>query len=190
MRWDALFGDMEAQLDAEHLRALESEISERARVEAAGIGLSDRLRGAVDLKVTLVLRSGTLVSGALGHIGSEWLVLNEGRHEWLVPFAAVLSYQGLGRHALSNPSKTASRLGLASALRGLARDRAALSVHLHDGMAAERAMNGVIDKVGRDHFDLAVTAAGEPRRSGQVLSVATIPFASLVALRSVRGQEF
>ncbi|BAS17203.1 hypothetical protein AHiyo8_55060 [Arthrobacter sp. Hiyo8] len=51
-------------------------------------------------------------------------------------------------------------------------------------------MRGVIDRVGKDHFDLAVMLPGEVRRSGNVVSVATIPFQSLAALRSLRGQDF
>jgi hypothetical protein len=189
MRWDALFEDLEAQLASEHLLGLESEISERARVEIAGIGVSDRLRGAIGQKIGVRLRSGTLVSGALSHVGSEWLVLDEGRHQWLVPIAAALTYQGLGRQARASRSKTPQRLGLASALRMLARDRAELAVHLLDWTPEERRMSGVIDRVGNDHFDLAVMMPGEVRRAGNVVSVATVPFQSLAALRSLRGQD-
>ncbi|WAH99637.1 hypothetical protein OW521_19190 [Arthrobacter sp. MMS18-M83] len=189
MRWDALFEDMEAQLASEHLLGLESEISERARVEIAGIEVSDRLRGAIGRKIDVTLRSGTLVSAALSHVGSEWMVLDEGRHQWLVPLAAVLTYQGLGRQAHASQSKAAQRLGLASALRMLARDRSELAVHLLESTSGERAMHGVVDRVGKDHFDLAVMMPGEVRRSGNVVSVATVPFRSLAALRSLRGQD-
>jgi len=82
-----------------------------------------------------------------------------------------------------------ARLGLASALRGLARDRSEVTVHLVMGMGQETALFGVIDRVGKDHFDLAATGAGEARRQGNVSSVVTVPFASLAALRSLRGQE-
>jgi hypothetical protein len=40
--------------------------------------------------------------------------------------------------------------------------------------------------VGKDHFDLAVLALGEARRSHQVSEVATIPFTALSAIRSRR----
>lgn len=189
MRWDALFEDMEAQLASEHLLGLESEISERARVETAGIELSDRLRGAIGQKIDVKLRSGTLVSGTLSHVGSEWLVLDEGRHQWLVPGEAVLTYQGLGRQARASQSKTVQRLGLASALRMLSRDRSEVAVHLLGSTSEERAMRGVVDRVGKDHFDLAVMMPGEVRRHGSVVFVATVPFRSLAALRSLRGQE-
>lgn len=190
MRWDALFEDMEAQLASERLLGLESEISERARVEMAGIEVSDRLHGAIGQKIDVKLRSGTQVSGTLSHVGSESLVLDDGRHQWLVPVTAALAYQGLGRQVRAGRSKASQRLGLASALRMLARDRAELAVHLLELARDERTMRGVIDRVGKDHFDLAVMLPGEVRRSGNVVSVATVPFQSLAALRSLRGQDF
>ncbi len=188
MRWDALFQDMEAQLAAEQRLALESEISERARVEMAGVSLADRLRGALNREIAVLLSSGMRVSGVLAHVGSEWIVLNEAPQQWLVPCSAAVSYQGVGRHVLQTTGVRA-RVGLASALRGLARDRSEVTVHLAMAGAQERALFGVIDRVGKDHFDLAVTSAGEARRQSNVSSVITVPFASLAALRSLRGQE-
>lgn len=190
MRWDALFEDLEAQLASERLLGLESEVSERARVEIAGIDVCDRLRGAIGQEIEVKLRSGTHVSGTLSHVGSESFVLDQGRQQWLVPLSAALAYQGLGRQALAVQSTASQRLGLASALRMLARDRAEVAVHLLESAQGEEAMRGVVDRVGRDHFDLAVMLPGEVRRSGNVVSVATIPFQSLAALRSLRGQEF
>lgn len=189
MRWDALFQDMEAQLAADQKLALESEISERARVEMAGIALADRLRGTLGRELSVLLSSGMRVSGVLAHVGSEWIVLSEAAQQWLVPYSAAASYQGTGRQVLQDPGVRA-RLGLASALRGLARDRAEVTVHLVMGMLQETALFGVIDRVGKDHFDLAATGSGEARRQGNVSSVVTVPFASLAALRSLRGQEF
>lgn len=188
MRWDALFDDLEAQFAAENRLGHEAEISERARIETAGVELHERLRGSAGSQIGVLLASGTLVRGGLAHVGSEWLVLNEGMHQWLVPFAAVVSYQGLGRLAQGTRSKTELMLGLASALRGLARDRAELAVYLASGSGREQQLGGVIDRVGRDHFDLAVVAPGEVRRAGNVSSVMTVPFVSLAALRSLRGE--
>ena len=188
MRWDALFEDMEAQLAAEQRLALESEISERARVEMAGITLIDRLRGGLGGELSVQLSSGVRISGVLAHVGSEWIVLNEAPQQWLVPYSAVVSYQGAGRRVLQD-SGVRARLGLASALRGLARDRAEVTVHLALDGLQERALFGVIDRVGKDHFDVATTAVGEVRRHGNVTSVVTVPFASLAALRSLRGGE-
>ena len=189
MRWDALFDDMEAQLASVDRLELEAEIAERSRADVAGVELADRLRGSLGLRVGVHLASGSVFDGTLGHVGAESLVLSDPHHQVLVPYAAVLRYQGLGRLAVTEPSSVRRKLGLASALRGLARDRTGLSVFLIGGVEGMAGLTGVIDRVGRDYFDLAVTRPGEARRAANVSQVATVPFASLGALRSLRGAE-
>ncbi len=162
----------------------ESEITDRARIELAGIDLGDRLRGAAGAEIKIVLVDGSVIGGVLGHSGSEWLVLTEGARQWLVPHASVLSYQGLGKVALKPSSRIQQSLGIASALRVLSRDRAELVVHLAVRTGDGYKLHGVIDRVGRDHFDLAVVPHGEVRRAGNIAAVLTIPFGSLAALCS------
>jgi len=190
MRWDSLFDDLEAQFSAERALEKESEITDRARVELAGIDLSDRLRGAAAAEIKIVLVDGNVIRGVLSHAGSEWLVLTEGVRQWLVPYASVLSYQGLGRVALKPSSRMQHSLGIASALRVLSRDRSELVVHLMVRTGDGYKLHGVIDRVGRDHFDLAVVPHGEVRRPGNIAAVLTIPFSSLAALCSGGGQDF
>ncbi|YCK83470.1 hypothetical protein M1D89_09685 [Arthrobacter sp. D3-18] len=190
MRWDSLFDDLEAQFSAERALEKESEITDRARVELAGIDLSDRLRGAAAAEIKIVLVDGNVIRGVLSHAGSEWLVLTEGVRQWLVPYASVLSYQGLGRVALKPSSRMQHSLGIASALRALSRDRSELVVHLMVRTGDGYKLHGVIDRVGRDHFDLAVVPHGEVRRPGNIAAVLTIPFSSLTALCSGGGQDF
>ena len=190
MRWDSLFDDLEAQFSAERALEKESEITDRARVELAGIDLSDRLRGAAAAEIKIVLVDGNVIRGMLSHAGSEWLVLTEGVRQWLVPYASVLSYQGLGRVALKPSSRMQHSLGIASALRALSRDRSELVVHLMVRTGDGYKLHGVIDRVGRDHFDLAVVPQGEVRRPGNIAAVLTIPFSSLAALCSGGSQDF
>lgn len=187
MRWDALFGDMEAELASGDLLARESEIAERSRTDVAGVELADRLRGSLGLRVGVHLGSDAVFEGTLSHVGGESLVLDEHHHQVLIPYAAVSRYQGLGRLALTEQSSVRRKLGLASALRGLARDRAELAVFLAGGAQGGAGLSGVIDRVGRDYFDLAITRPGEARRAANVSQVASVPFASLRALRSMRG---
>lgn len=189
MRWDALFGDMEAQLSASDRLLQESEITERSRADVAGAQLADRLRASVGLRVVVHLNTGSVFDGTLGHVGGESLVINDQLHQVLIPYAAVSRYEGVGRFSLPEPSSVRRKIGLASALRGLARDRAALSVYLAGGTPQAAGLNGVIDRVGRDYFDLAITRPGEPRRAGNVSQVASVPFSSLGALKSLRGAE-
>ena len=48
----------------------------------------------------------------------------------------------------------------------------------------------MIDRVGRDYLDLAVTGDGEERRAANVRQLATIPFAALAGIRSARTPGF
>ena len=189
MRWEALFDDMEAQLASSDRLELEAEIAERSRADVAGVELADRLRGSRGLRVGVHLSSGSLFDGTLTHVGAESIVLSDPYHQVLIPYAAVARYQGLGRLATAEPSSVRRKLGLASALRGLARDRAHLSVFLIGGREAVAELSGVIDRVGRDYFDLAMTRPGEVRRAANVSQVATVPFSALGALKSLRGGE-
>lgn len=186
MRWDALFEDLEAQLAAQQRLDLDAEIAERARVDAAGVELADRLRGSLGLCIRVHLASGSVFEGNLSHAGSEALVLDEPGHQVLIPYASALRYAGLARLAVAEPSRAGQRLGLASALRALARDRAALAVLVSKG-PGETALHGVIDKVGKDFLDLALTHDAEDRRPLNVRRVTTIPFGALAGLRSVRA---
>lgn len=187
MRWDALFMDLEAQLAAGSRLDLDAEISERMRVEESAVELTDRLRGSLGLVIGVHVATGSVFEGTLSHAGSQALVLEGRHHQVLVPYAAAVQYVGLSRLAVKEQSKVRQRLGLASALRGLARDRTRLSVLAARGATGETVLHGVIDRVGRDHLDLAVTENGEERRASSVRQMVTVPFSALVALRSARN---
>lgn len=185
MRWDALFNDMESQFAESERLSLDAEINERTRAEMVDVGLADRLRGALGCRLAVHLACGDVVRGALSHAGADALVLDEERHQVLVPYAAAVRYVGLGRFSVAEPSAVRRALGLAHALRALARDRAELAVTLAHGAGAVR-LAGVIDRVGKDYLDLATFTPGEVRRSNQVSQVSVIPLAALAAVRSRR----
>jgi hypothetical protein len=67
-----------------------------------------------------------------------------------------------------------ARLGLPFVLRDLCRRRAAVEVATVSGRH-----HGTIDRVGRDHFDLAEHERGVPRRSEAVTGCRIIPIAQL-----------
>lgn len=186
MRWNALFEDLEAQIAEAQVLNRESEVAERARAELATVELAERLRGSVGRRVGVHLASGTAFAGTLSHAGAESLILDEPAHQVLVPYTAVGHYVGIGRLAVAETSVVRRKLGLASALRILSRDRAPLTVVM---AAGDGRITGVIDRVGRDFFDLAMTHEGEARRASGVTDVATVPFRALGALRSMRGGE-
>ncbi|WP_405472266.1 hypothetical protein [Paenarthrobacter ilicis] len=187
MRWDSLFDDLQAQYSAELALLRESEVTERARIEFGGIELSDRLRGAVGGRVTILLSNGELVRGRMDSVGSDWFVVSDDSRQWLIPQRSVVSCQGLGRSVLKESSQVRRTLGIASVLRALARDRSALEVFLTAGSGDAHRLHGVMDRVGQDYIDFAVVPRGEARRSGNVSSVMTIPVAAIVAFRSTGG---
>lgn len=187
MRWDALFEDMEAQFAAENRLQQEAEIAERVRIDAAGVEMADRLRASINLMITVHLVSGSTLSGLLSHAGSQLLVLNEQQHQVLVPYAAIGRCSGLARHALTEPSLVRQRPGLGSALRALSRDRSHLALTLGSGPQGEVTLHGVIDRVGRDYVDFAVTGAGEARRAANVIEMTAVPFTALRAIRSMQA---
>lgn len=188
MRWDALFEDLEAQLAAGMRLELDGEVAERTRADVAAVELADRLRGSLGLQIGVYLGSGSRLEGVLRHVGSQSLLLDEARHQVLIPQSSAVRYSGLSRFAVTEQSPVRRRLGLAGSLRVLARDRALLTVLVAQG-SSESLLHGVIDRVGRDYLDLAVTEAGEERRAANVRETATIPFPALAGIRSARGAE-
>lgn len=186
MRWDALFNDMESQLAEADRLALDSEISERTRAEMVSLPLEHRLRAAVGHRISVHLICGESAQGELTHAGADALVLDDNRHQVLIPYAAAARYVGLGRHAREENSAVRRSVGLAHSLRALARDRAELSVTMGGGGGSVR-LAGVIDRVGRDYIDLAEVIPGEARRSRGVGQVSAIPFTALAMIRSHKG---
>lgn len=186
MRWEALFGDLQAQLAAEEALAFESEAAERTRAELAGVTLRARLRANSGAAVTARVRNGHSHAGSISSVGADWLTLaGEGR-SILLPFAALLWVEGLGPGAEASEGLVVQRLTLASAFRALARDRAPLTLELDGGGGADAAvLNGVVDRAARDHLDFAVLPPGEARRRRTVSAVCAVPYAAVVSAASL-----
>ncbi len=180
MRWQALFDDLEAQLDAAESAALDAEVRDRTRREAALVRGSDRLRAARGTALTLAVQGVPDVAGRLLDAGDDWLLLEEaGLREVLVPTGAVLAVSGLGRGATGPQGEVERRLDLRWALRGLTRSRAPVRLALRDG----RELSGTLERVGTDHVDLAEHAVGELRRASAVRGARMVPLPALALVR-------
>lgn len=182
MRWDDLFRDLEAQLEAAEAAELAGEVADRTRREVAALRLVDRLEPGVGHPVRLQVAGCGQVAGTLVDVRPQWLLVDEapGR-EALVRLDAVLGVSGLGARS-SAPGRdgtVAARLGLAYALRGIARDRLPVTLWLADGSIVA----GTLDRVGEDFVELAEHAVGEPRRPAGVAGVRAVPFAALAVVR-------
>lgn len=178
MRWERLFADLEAQLEGELRRDLDAEVADRTRRELAQVDLGSRLSAQVGSPLTVTVRTGTVLQGDLRDVGADWLLVDRGRGEVLIPMAAVIGLTDLGVRARGD--RTARRFGLGYAARLLARDRATVLVTDLSGLRR----SGTIDRVGGDFLDLAEHASGEPRRSANVLGRRTLPFAAVVTVES------
>jgi hypothetical protein len=181
MRWQALFDDLEGQLEAAGAAELAAEVAERSRREAALVSLADRLRAALGTQVLVHVPGSGPLRGHLTDCGASWLLLEaDGGAELLVPVAAVLGLVGVGaRAAPPDDSAVGRHLDLRWALRAIARDRTAVTLGLRDGSA----LTGTLDRVGLDHVDVAEHPLGEPRRASAVRQVRLVPVDALVVVR-------
>ncbi|HTZ44132.1 MAG TPA: hypothetical protein VMB79_09730 [Jatrophihabitans sp.] len=122
------------------------------------------------------------LAGRLDRVHPEWLLLSEqGGREAIVRVDAVLAVGGVPR--LSAAPETMSvvdaRIGFCLALRGVARDRSNVQVHLRDGGV----LAGTVDRVGADFLELAVHPGGEARRRTEVQDMLVLPVHAVVAVR-------
>jgi hypothetical protein len=179
MRWEALFADMEGQLDAANAADLLAGVPDLTRAERATVTLTGRLRAARAGTVVVRLRGGQLVSGSVLDVAEQWVLLGDGRRRALVPLAAVTAMRGLGAASHADSGAVARRLGLGHALRALARDRAAVRVVTSGGETSGR-----LDRVGADHVDLAVVAPDGVRRATAPTTVWAIPFTAIDVVHS------
>jgi hypothetical protein len=199
MRWDNLFDDLESQLEQE-LTAEEVDLqAEEERLRLARLGIRDRLyalhraaAGGTTRMLRLVLRDGTRITVTPSSFGRDWfageLIDESGRRPaCIIPIDAIsgmiltreqvrLSFDAGG---VQEPSGALSaRLGLPFVLRDLCRRRAPVELHLGDSR-----LHGTIDRVGRDHLDLAVHEAGHPRRESAVTEYRIVRLDQLLIVR-------
>jgi hypothetical protein len=198
MRWDNLFDDLESQLENE-ITADDLEIdAEEERLRLGRLSMRDRVialhaqsseQSPLTLSIGLV--SGVRLAIRPVIIGRDWmsadLIDDSGRQaQGIVPFAAIggislVSAQimpSLAAMPSSGHPSLSQRLGLSYVLRDLCRRRRAVSLLL---VAGE--LHGTIDRVGRDHLDIAVHERGVMRRETAVTEYRIVPFSSLVLVR-------
>lgn len=194
MRWQNLFDDLESQLEVE-LGAEEVDLlAEEERLRLGRLSLRDRVRALHDAApaspLGLTLRTGERITLTVAALGRDWLAgeLDTGiLRSAIVPLAALATLDPVGAQlnaslrtepAPEPPTALSARLGLSYVLRDLCRRRSGVEV----AVGGER-LHGTIDRVARDHLDLAEHAPGEPRRSAAVSRIRIIAFASLDLVR-------
>ncbi len=182
MRWQALFDDLEGQLEQAERSEFEAEVRDRTRRERALVRAVDRLRTATGQRLVLGVAGAGPVKGELFDCGPDWLLLGVPGGEALVAWSAVSTVTGLGPVTAppGGEGEVERRLDLRWALRGLSRSRAAVQAVLRDGTTVA----GTLDRVAADHVDLAEHPLDEPRRPGVVRAVHLVPLGALALVRS------
>lgn len=182
MRWQALFDDLEGQLEQAERAEFEAEVRDRTRRERALVRAVDRLRTATGQRLVVGVTGAAPVDGELLDCGPDWLLLAVPGGEALVAWQAVTTVTGLGAvtAAPGAEGEVERRLDLRWALRGLSRSRAAVRAALRDGTT----LSGTVDRVAADHVDLAEHPLDEPRRAGVVRAVHLVPLGALALVRS------
>lgn len=196
MRWNNLFDDLESQLEHE-LSAEDTDLqAEEERLRLGRMTIRDRLwtlheRSSGSEYFVRFIIDGTVVKIAPGSLGRDWIsgdVIDDGsrRHQVIVPLQVIGSII-LDREqtsvSLATPASTAhsvlsARLGITFVLRDLCRRRCELDLVLASGP-----LHGTIDRVGRDHCDLAMHEAGMPRRPAAVNQYRIIPLDQVLMVR-------
>lgn len=197
MRWNNLFDDLEGQLEHE-LGAEEVDLrGEEERLRLGRLSVRDRLQslheaaGSLDYSLRVRLLDGSPVRVHPLGFGRDWMsveLLEETprRTQAIVPLSAiagiVLDREQIAASLTARPGDgsrgLSARLGLAFVLRDLCRRRSPLDLTLLDG-----ALHGTIDRVGREHCDVAVHEPGTPRRESGVAQYRILPFAQLLLIR-------
>lgn len=196
MRWDLLFDDLESQLDQEQRDEERALAIEEERLRLGRLTLRDRLgamaRASGDdpaASIRIELRGGRTLDLRPLSFGRDWMsatVRGSARNDGqcIVPLgaiAAVIPTRAQLERSLvpstESSTRLAERLGLTFVLRDLCRRRTPVHVTTDDGR-----LHGTLDRVARDHVDLALHEPGTPRRDRDVHGYRIVPLDRIVVV--------
>jgi hypothetical protein len=199
MRWDNLFDDLESQLE-QVISAEDVDLrAEEERLRLGRLSLRDRIlsihdaRGEdLDQAIRIFLTNGDAVTVRLAAFGRDWFsgdLMDESsrQQQCVIQLAAIagvaLTSVQMTQSLRATPTEAnrnslPARLGLAFVLRDLCRRRAAVELVTPTG-----SLFGTIDRVGRDHVDLAMHDRGAPRRESEVFQSRVVPLSQLLLVR-------
>lgn len=185
MRWEEmlldLFDDLEQQAEGLALAERDAEVAELSRAEYAHVDFASRLHASTGHRVVLVAGGLGHVEATIVRVGVDWLLADDGRHEWILRTAALAHVRGLSEHATGEQHRSLpARVGVGSALRSVAESRAPVVLHRIDGGS----VRGQLRRVGADFVELWVSEHAEAWRAGPEGHVEVVPFAALSAVRA------
>lgn len=195
MRWDNLFDDLESQLEHE-LSSEDVDLrAEEERLRLGRMSLRERLLslhatagGDYTIRVDV---AGMRLKVSPTNFGRDWMAARvhdetPRRTHVVLPLRAITgvivdraqTQLSLADAPAEGASTLSARLGLTFVLRDLSRRRCELDLVLTSGT-----VHGTIDRVGRDHCDLAEHEAGTPRRESSVNGYRIVPLDQLLLVR-------
>jgi hypothetical protein len=175
MAWDAelfaLFDDLERRAELQFTAERAAELADRSRAEYAVVTWASRLMASTGAQVTLAVHGVGPVAGSLERVSDGWCLVRSPARDWIVCWAAIGAVEGAaGRSVPELAWSPLARLGLRSALRGLADAGQDCVLHLVDGARYD----ATVGRVGHDFFEAKV---GEGREL-------LVRFAALAAVSS------
>lgn len=196
MRWDNLFDDLESQLEQE-LDAEQFELrAEEERLRLGRLGVRERIAalardGVQDAGgIRLMLTNGSTLTVRPRTFGKDWLAADlvgaAPDAQCVLPLASIASISltaaqiesSLDAVGDATAHRLIDRIGLPFVLRDLCRRRANLEL-----TTCSAVIHGTIDRVGRDHLDLAVHEPGTSRRVANVTDHRLIPLHTILLVR-------
>jgi hypothetical protein len=173
MRWEErlldLFDDLEQQAAGLALVERDALVAEQSRAEYAGVDLSARLHASLGSRVQVDVAGLGTLDASLQRVGDGWCLLDVSGRAWVVALPAVVSVRGLVGGGVAAAARSLSaRLGLGSALRNLAEDRAEVVLHRTDGQI----LRGLLGRVGLDFVEVGTSER-----------VDVVPFTAVAVLR-------
>lgn len=171
-RFDALLPGIAAEMAARDAAGDDVLAADLALAEVAQVGLLDRIR-AVESVVIEVIGHAAVGGRVLG-VGRDVVLLRADDAEWAIPLWGMGAVVGLSASAVV-PASARDRLGFSAILREWADAQAPVRL----ARVGAAPLTGTIDRVGRDHLDLAEHDPGEPRRPGSVRRIAAVPLGAI-----------
>jgi hypothetical protein len=167
----AYLDDLEQEAETRFDTERTGELGDRARVEYAAVTLAGRLMASVDRSVTLEVSGVGAVAGSLERVAGDWCLVAAGTTTWVVRLAHVVAVEGASERSVPGAAwSPVARLGVGSALRGLADAAEPCRVHTAGGTTYDV----VVERVGADFVEVT---------TGQGRSL-VLPLATVAAVRT------
>lgn len=149
--------DLELQAEGLHLAERDATVAELTLSTYAEVELLDRLHASVGAPVALALAGGSAVEGVVSRAGRDWLLLVQGRVEYVVRLAAVARVRGASERSVPEGARAVTaKLGLGSVLRQVVTAGTLVAVTCTDGAV----IRGWVRRVGRDFLELELEGGG------------------------------